>query len=53
LRTNYINKWGARDVYEIGRFYASSLTWAQRVEYFMNKIDEYQNLNLASLPISL
>lgn len=53
LRTNYIDKWGAKDVYEIGRFYAASPTWAQRVEYFMNKIEEYGNLNLASLPISL
>lgn len=53
LRNKYINKWGARDVYEIGRYYASSPTWAQRVEYFMNKIEEYSNSNLASLPISL
>ena len=54
LRTNYINKWGARDVYEIGRFYAASPTWAQRVTYFMNKIDEYKDKNLAAnLSISL
>lgn len=53
LRTKYIDKWGAKDVYEIGRFYASSPTWAQRVEYFMNQIEKYRNLNLASLPISL
>lgn len=53
LRTNYINKWGARNVYEIGRFYASSPTWAQRVEYFMNKIEEFEKLNLANLSITL
>lgn len=53
LRTKYINKWGAKDVYEIGRFYAASPTWAQRVEYFMNKIQEYGNSNLANLSISL
>lgn len=34
LRTNYINK-GAKDVYDIGRIYASSPTWALRVEKFM------------------
>ena len=53
LRTKYIDKWGAKDVYEIGRFYASSPTWAQRVEYFMNSIEEYRNSKLASLSISL
>ena len=54
LTTNYLNKWGAKDVYEIGRFYASSPTWAQRVEYFMRKIDEFKNQKLAvSLSLSL
>ena len=54
LRTNYLNKWGARDVYEIGRFYAASPTWAQRVDYFMRKIDELKDKKLAqSLSISL
>ena len=54
LRTNYINKWGAQDVYEIGRFYAASPTWAQRVSYFMRKISEFKEQKLAvSLSISL
>lgn len=54
LRTNYIDKWGAQDVWEIGRIYASSPTWAQRVNYFMSKIDEFKDRELASnLPISL
>jgi hypothetical protein len=53
LRNKYINKWGAKDVYEIGKFYASSPTWAQRVEYFMNEIEKYQKLSLANLSISL
>ncbi|MDP2585753.1 MAG: hypothetical protein Q8P29_02645 [Candidatus Levybacteria bacterium] len=53
LRTKYIDKWGAQDVYEIGRFYAASPTWAQRVEYFMNSIEEFGNSKLANLPISL
>ena len=54
LRTNYINKWGARNVWEIGKLYASSPTWAQRVNYFMNKIDEFKTLKLANnLSISL
>src|SRR3989344_5759561 len=48
LRTNYINKWGARDVYEIGRFYASSPTWAERVTYLMEQIEEFKNRKLAT-----
>ncbi len=40
LRENYINKWGAQNVYQIGRFYAASPTWAQRVVYFMGKIED-------------
>ena len=54
LRTNYLNKWGAKDVYQIGRYYAASPTWAQRVTYFIGKIDDFKNKQLAlSLSISL
>ncbi len=54
LRTNYLNKWGAENVYEIGRIYAASPTWAQRVTYFMNKIDEFKDKKLVeNLSISL
>jgi len=53
LRDKYIDKWGAQDVYSIGRLYAASPTWAQRVEYFMNLIEQYQKSKLADLPISL
>lgn len=41
LREDYINKWGAQDVYGIGRIYAASPTWANRVDYFMKKIDQF------------
>lgn len=41
LRTNYIDKWGAEDIYQIGKFYAASPTWAQRVIYFMNRIGDF------------
>jgi hypothetical protein len=53
LRTNYLNKWGAKDVYEIGKIYAASPTWAQKVAYFMNSIEQFSNLNSANLSISL
>ena len=41
LRENYINKWKAQNVYEIGRIYAASPTWALRVDYFMQRIQEF------------
>jgi len=54
LRENYINTWGAQDVYQIGRLYAASPTWAQRVAYFMRKIDEFASNDPASaLSLSL
>jgi hypothetical protein len=39
LREDYMNKWGATDVYAIGRIYAASPTWASRVVNFMDQID--------------
>lgn len=53
LREKYIDKWGAEDVYQIGRLYAASPTWAQRVVYFMGKIDEFAARDTSSLSISL
>lgn len=53
LRERYINQWGAQDVYQIGKFYAASPTWAQRVDYFMQKIDSFALKNPKHLSISL
>ncbi|MBI2338600.1 glucosaminidase domain-containing protein [Candidatus Daviesbacteria bacterium] len=54
LREKYIDKWGAENVYQIGRFYAASPTWASRVVYFMGKIDEFALKNPAtSLSLSI
>lgn len=44
LRENYIDR-GATNIYAIGRIYAASQTWAQRVEYFMNRIKDYELRN--------
>lgn len=49
LRENYIDKWGAEDVHQIGKFYAASPTWSVRVIYFMNKIDEFAKKNPENL----
>ncbi|MEN9407552.1 MAG: hypothetical protein RLZZ455_768 [Candidatus Parcubacteria bacterium] len=54
LRSRYMDKWGAKDVYEIGNYYAASPTWASRVTYFMEKITAYESTYSSSqLPISL
>lgn len=54
LRENYINKWGAKDVYQIGDYYAADPNWAGKVSYFMNKIDKYELENSKeTLPLSL
>jgi len=54
LRENYINKWKATNVYEIGRIYAASPRWASNVNYFMEKIAEFQYQNqIENLSISL
>lgn len=54
LKTKYIDTWGAENVYDIGRYYAASPTWAQRVDYFMQKIQEFSDKKLATnLSLSL
>lgn len=46
LRANYMDKWGAKDVWEIGPFYAESKTWSVRVNGFMEQIQaEYVKLS--------
>ncbi len=53
LREQYINKWKAQDVYEIGHIYAASPTWAERVEYFMRKIDQHELEQSDSIALSI
>ncbi len=53
LREKYMDTWGAKDVYQIGRLYAASPTWATRVDRFMQKIDEFATKDPSSLSISL
>jgi len=42
LRDDYMTKWKATTVPEIGRLYAASPTWAVRVQYFLNDIDAFE-----------
>lgn len=54
LRTNYMDKWGASDVYEIGRIYAASPTWAQKVTHFTAQIEKFETeYNNSTLSISI
>ncbi len=41
LRVKYMEKWGAKDVYEIGQIYAADPNWANKVTSFMNKIEAF------------
>jgi len=41
LRTKYMNKWGASNVYEIGSFYAADPEWANKVTHFMEELESY------------
>ncbi len=42
LREMYMDKWGARDIFEIGGMYAQSPTWAYHVLYYMNRIEDFK-----------
>jgi len=53
LREKYMNKWGAKDVYGIGEFYAADPNWANKVTHFMNQIDSYTPKVEATLSISI
>ncbi|MDE1851018.1 MAG: glucosaminidase domain-containing protein [Candidatus Micrarchaeota archaeon] len=54
LRENYINKWGAQDVYGIGHIYAADPNWATKVEHYMQEIDAfYQYQSDITLSISI
>lgn len=54
LREEYINKWNARNVNEIGRIYAASPTWAYHVKWYMEKIRNFELENTKdSLSISI
>lgn len=53
LRTNYIDK-GAADVYDIGKIYAASPTWAVRVERFMNdfkRVESEESLQASNISL--
>lgn len=53
LRNKYMNKWGASNVYEIGRIYASSQAWPNSVNIHLNSIQRFALRDTkSSLPLS-
>ena len=56
LRENYMDKWGATSVDEIGRIYCEGNTWASRVTWFMKEFkteEEKISLFLNTNPVLL
>lgn len=54
LRTDYMNNWGATNVYEIGSFYAADPAWGNKVSHFIAQIEESETTDSnTTLPISL
>lgn len=54
LRSKYMDRWGARNVYEIGNFYAADPHWAYKVTNFMNKLEMFEAGYVSTeLPISI
>lgn len=43
LRVQYMDKWKATDIYSIGRIYAASPTWAERVSSIMATIQRFSD----------
>ncbi len=42
IRSLYMNKWGAKDIYGIGRLYAADPLWAYKVTHYMDQIESFQ-----------
>lgn len=53
LRTDYMDTWGATNVYEIGSHYAADPAWANKVTRFMNEIDGFVAAEESKPTISL
>jgi len=52
IRVKYMNTWGAKDIYDIGRIYAADPKWASKVMFFMKQIDAFEPI-AQTLPISI
>lgn len=41
LRTDYMDKWGAQNIYQIGHIYAADPLWAGKVSHFFTELDNF------------
>lgn len=54
IRNKYMNTWGAKNIYEIGKIYAASQAWPNSVRIHLNEIQKFTlNDTKNSLPLSL
>lgn len=54
LREQYMDEWGAKDVYQVGSYYAADPLWASKVTHFMDEINLFkQEYDRSQLSISL
>ena len=54
LRERYLKDFSESDPYVIGPTYAASPTWAQRVSFFMARIEDFEKIHSAKkLPLSI
>jgi hypothetical protein len=54
LREDYINSWGATNIYQIGSLYAADRSWANKVTHFKDELDTFEiNSRNKTLHISL
>lgn len=42
LRNDYMNSWGAQNIYQIGSFYAADPRWANKVTHFVAELEEFE-----------
>jgi len=42
LRDDYLNKWGATNIYEVGHIYAADPAWANKVTHFITELDAFE-----------
>jgi hypothetical protein len=42
LRNDYMDKWKAKNIYEIGHFYAADPNWADKVNHYITEMDNFE-----------
>lgn len=52
LRNDYMNKWGATNIQQVGSKYAADPRWAVKVQNFYNLLDAYEKKNVKK-PLTL